>query len=313
MFGTYVSPAVVGQLVKSGQPPRLGGHEEEITAYFSDIQGFSRFAELMPPERLVELMNEYLTACTDVVTEEGGTLDKYIGDAVVAMFGAPIAQRDHAYRACLVALRVQARLAELRAKWREEGDRWPAVVAEMQTRIGLNSGPCVIGNMGSRTRFNYTMMGDNVNLAARMESGAKSWGVFTLCTEATRRACEQHAGDRVVFRPLGKIRVIGRAKPVAVFEVIGAQGGARGDDARMPRHVRRGAGLLPRARLGGRAGELRGERRARTAPAGPRCGRDRESFAHFRGAGAALRRPAARRRMGRHACDDGEVNATRRV
>ncbi len=221
MFGTYVSPAVVERLVNAGEPPRLGGHEEEITAYFSDIQGFSRFAELLPPDRLVELMNEYLTACTDVVTEEGGTLDKYIGDAVVAMFGAPIAQRDHAVRACLVALRVQQRLADLRAKWGAEGARWPALVAEMRTRIGLNSGPCVIGNMGSRTRFNYTMMGDNVNLASRMESGAKRWGVFTLCTEATKAACERDAGDRVVFRPLGKVRVVGRGQAVAIFEVVG--------------------------------------------------------------------------------------------
>jgi adenylate cyclase len=221
MFGTYVSPKVVERLVNAGEPPRLGGHEEEITAYFSDIQGFSRFSELLPPDRLVELMNEYLTACTDVVTDEGGTLDKYIGDAVVAMFGAPIAQRDHAHRACLVALRVQQRLAELREKWRAEGGRWPGIVAEMRTRIGLNSGPCVIGNMGSRTRFNYTMMGDNVNLASRMESGAKRWGVFTLCTEATRLACERDAGDRIVFRALGKIRVVGRAQAVAIFEIVG--------------------------------------------------------------------------------------------
>jgi adenylate cyclase len=170
---------------------------------------------------LVELMNEYLTACTDVVTEEGGTLDKYIGDAVVAMFGAPIALRDHAFRACLVALRVQRRLAQLREKWRAEGDRWPAIVSEMRTRIGLNSGSCVIGNMGSRTRFNYTMMGDHVNLAARMESGAKSWGVFTLCTEATRRGCELLGGDRVVFRALGRVRVMGRDKSVAVHEIVG--------------------------------------------------------------------------------------------
>jgi adenylate cyclase len=221
MFGTYVSPAVVDRLVKSGEPPRLGGHEEEITAFFSDIQGFSRFSELLPPDRLVELMNEYLTACTDVVTDEGGTLDKYIGDAVVAMFGAPIAQRDHAHRACLVALRVQERLAALREKWRAEGARWPGVVAEMRTRIGLNSGPCVIGNMGSRTRFNYTMMGDNVNLASRMESGARNWGVFTLCTEATKLACERDSGDRIVFRALGKIRVVGRAQAVAIFEIVG--------------------------------------------------------------------------------------------
>lgn len=225
MFGAYVSPTVVAQLVKSGQPPRLGGYEEEITAYFSDIQSFSRFSELMPPDRLVELMNEYLTACTDVVTEEGGTLDKYIGDAVVAMFGAPIALRDHAYRSCVVAVRVQQRIAELREKWRAEGDRWPAIVTEMRTRIGLNSGKCVIGNMGSRTRFNYTMMGDNVNLASRMESGAKTWGVYTLCTEATKVACERHSGERVVFRALGKVRVVGRAQPVAIFEVMGLRAG----------------------------------------------------------------------------------------
>ena len=132
--------------------------------------------------------------------EEGGTLDKYIGDAIVAMFGAPIAQQDHAYRACVTVCRVQSRLAELRAKWQAEGDRWPESVWRMRTRVGLNTGRCVIGNMGSRTRFNYTMMGDDVNLAARMESGAKSWGVYTMCTEATKLACERHGGDREADR-----------------------------------------------------------------------------------------------------------------
>jgi adenylate cyclase len=221
MFGTYISPALVNRMVESGEAPRLGGHEEDITAYFSDIQGFSTFSEKLPPDRLVELMNEYLTACTDIVQEEGGTLDKYIGDAVVAMFGAPIALPDHAYRACVAALRVQQQLAVLRAKWQSEGDKWPQIVGRMQSRIGLNSGACIIGNMGSRTRFNYTMMGDNVNLAARMESGAKSWGVYTMCTEVTKRACEEHGGDRVVFRPLGKIVVKGRSQPVPVYEMVG--------------------------------------------------------------------------------------------
>ncbi|MEO6245001.1 MAG: adenylate/guanylate cyclase domain-containing protein [Opitutaceae bacterium] len=221
MFRTYVSPDVVEQLVASGQPPQLGGHEQEITAYFSDIQGFSSFSEKIPPGALVELMNEYLTACTDIVTEERGTLDKYIGDAVVAMFGAPIAYPNHAYRACRVALRVQARLAELRAKWQAEGGKWPEIVTQMQSRIGLNSGRCVIGNMGSRTRFDYTMMGDNVNLAARMESGAKAWGVFAMCTESTKLGCEQYGGDQVVFRPLGRIQVKGRKQPVAIFELMG--------------------------------------------------------------------------------------------
>ncbi len=220
MFGSYVSPHLVDRLVKSGEMPRLGGHEEEITAYFSDIQGFSTFSELLPPDRLVELMNEYLTACTDLVQEEGGTLDKYIGDAVVAMFGAPVALPGHAHRACVAALRVQQRLGELRDKWRAEGGKWPLVVREMQSRIGLNTGRCVVGNMGSRTRFNYTMMGDDVNLAARMESGAKSWGAYTMCTEVTKAACEAH-GDGVVFRPLGRIVVKGRAQAVPIHEVVG--------------------------------------------------------------------------------------------
>lgn len=221
MFGTYVSPALVNRMVASGESPRLGGHEDDITAYFSDIQAFSTFSEKLPPDRLVELMNEYLTACTDIVQEEGGTLDKYIGDAVVVMFGAPIALPDHAYRACLATLRVQQKLDELRTKWKAEGDKWPQIVWNMQSRIGLNSGPCIIGNMGSRTRFNYTMMGDNVNLAARMESGAKSWGVYAMCSDATRLACEKHGGDRVVFRALGRIVVKGRSQAVPIFEIVG--------------------------------------------------------------------------------------------
>jgi adenylate cyclase len=221
MFGTYVSPQLVDRLIKSGEPPRLGGHEEEITAYFSDIQGFSAFSEMLPPDLLVTLMNEYLTACTDILQEEGGTLDKYIGDAVVAMFGAPIALPDHALRACVASQRVHRRLAELRAKWQGEGDKWPPIVWKMQSRIGLNSGRCIIGNMGSRTRFNYTMMGDNVNLAARMESGAKSWGVYAMCTEATRLACEQHGGGQLVFRPLGLIVVKGRQQAVPIHEIVG--------------------------------------------------------------------------------------------
>jgi adenylate cyclase len=221
MFGTYVSPALVSRMVASGESPQLGGHEDEITAYFSDIQGFSGFSEKLEPAKLVELMNEYLTACTDIVQEEGGTLDKYIGDAVVAMFGAPIPLPDHAFRACVASQRVQKNLLELRVKWESEGDKWPQIVWRMQSRIGLNSGQCIIGNMGSRTRFNYTMMGDNVNLAARMESGAKAWGVYTMCSEATKVACEQHGGDRVVFRSLGKVIVMGRSKPVPFYEIVG--------------------------------------------------------------------------------------------
>lgn len=221
MFGTYVSPQLVERMVESGEDPQLGGHDAEITPYFSDIQGFSSFAEKLGSGRLVELMNEYLTACTDIVQAQGGTLDKYIGDAVVAMFGAPIPLPDHAYRACIASQLVQQKLGELREKWTAEGGKWPDIVGQMQSRIGLNTGVCMIGNMGSRTRFNYTMMGDNVNLAARMESGAKSWGAYTMVTHATKLACEQHGDGRVIFRALGQIRVMGRSQAVPIYEVVG--------------------------------------------------------------------------------------------
>jgi len=219
MFGAYVSPQLVERMVESGENPQLGGHDDVITAYFSDIQSFSSFSEKLGSGPLVELMNEYLTACTDIVQGQGGTLDKYIGDAVVAMFGAPLPLKDHAFRACVATQRVHLKLAELRAKWRAEGDKWPEIVWNMQTRVGLNTGVCMIGNMGSRTRFNYTMMGDNVNLAARMESGAKSWGAYTMCAEATKVACEQHGGDQVIFRPLGRIVVKGRTQAVPIYEI----------------------------------------------------------------------------------------------
>jgi adenylate cyclase len=220
MFGTYVSPALVDRMVDSDEEPKLGGVEENITAYFSDIQAFSSFSEKLSPSRLVELMNEYLTACTDIVLEEGGTLDKYIGDAVVAIYGAPLALPDHPLRACVAALRIHRRVGELREKWKHEGERWPEIVHDLQTRIGLNTGPAVVGNMGSHTRFNYTMMGDNVNVAARMESGAKSWGVYSMCTEATRLECERLEAGRVVFRRLGRIRVKGRGEPVPIHELV---------------------------------------------------------------------------------------------
>jgi adenylate cyclase len=221
MFRTYLSPHVVERMIESGQDPQLGGHDEVITAYFSDIQKFSAFSELLPSAKLGELLNEYLTVCTDLVTEHDGTLDKYIGDAVVAMFGAPVPLPDHAYRAALASQLVHRQLAVLREKWKGEGDKWPELVHRMRTRVGLNTGLAMIGNMGSRTRFNYTMMGDNVNLAARMESGAKSWGAYTMCTEATRQQCEAHGRDHIVFRPLGRIKVMGRSQAVPIHEIVG--------------------------------------------------------------------------------------------
>jgi len=231
MFGTYVSPEVVNRIIASGQMPRLGGERTHITAFFSDIQGFSAFSEKLTPEELVELMNEYLTAMTDILIEEGGTLDKYIGDAIVAIFGAPVKLEQHAWHACVTAARILERQAALRQKWKSEGDKWPVIVHGMQTRIGLNSGEVITGNMGSQKRFNYTMMGDDVNLAARCESGAKSYGVYAMVTDATRRLAEQHRQE-VVFRELDRIVVKGRTRPVTMHELVDFRKNCTDDDVR---------------------------------------------------------------------------------
>lgn len=219
LFGTYVSPEVVDQMVSSGEDPKLGGRTAEITAFFSDVQGFSSFSETLEAERLVALMIDYLTAMTDILIQRGGTLDKYIGDAIVGMYGAPLPFPDHAHRACASTIEMHRQLAELREKWRREGG-WPGIVCEMRTRIGLNTGPAVIGNMGSPRRFNYTMMGDSVNLAARCESGAKSYGVYTMVTGETRTAA-MAAKDDIAFRYLDKTVVKGRTQPVEIYEVMG--------------------------------------------------------------------------------------------
>ncbi|MGJ8653691.1 MAG: CHASE2 domain-containing protein [Opitutaceae bacterium] len=217
MFGAYVSPDLVNQLVDSKREPELGGVEAEITALFSDVEGFTNLAEQLPANDLVRLMNEYLSAMTEAVQIEGGTLDKYIGDAIVTMFGMPVPIKDHAARACLAAQRMQVRHAELRQKWAVEGV-WPKMIVAMRTRIGVNTGEAVIGNMGSQVRFNYTMMGDSVNLAARCESGAKAYGVYTMVTDATLFQAQKVVPDLPV-RKLDRIIVKGRTVPVEVYEL----------------------------------------------------------------------------------------------
>ncbi len=219
MFSSYVPPQLVRRMVEMRVEPELGGHEDEITAFFSDIQGFSQFSEILSANDLALLLNEYLGAMTDMIYVEHGALDKYIGDAIVAMFGGLVPLSDHARRACEAAARIQERQAELRAKWKSEGDRWPSLVHAMRTRIGLNSGRAAVGNMGSHHRLTYTMMGDVVNLAARCESGAKTFGVYSLATENTVSAAKA-AGCECVFRALDCIVVQGRREPVEIFEIV---------------------------------------------------------------------------------------------
>ncbi|MBT3637233.1 MAG: TIR domain-containing protein [Opitutae bacterium] len=220
MFGTSLSPELLEQMVESGEMPNLGGEETQITAYFSDVQAFSSFSGSLEPSQLVAFMNEYLTAMLDVLYEQRGTFVKYIGDAIVAMFGAPIPFPDHPYQAVKTGLLMLKRQAELREKWKGEGDKWPDFGPNMQTRVGCNTGNAIVGNMGAVGHFEYSMMGDTVNLGARCESAARAYGAFCMVTEDTQRAAEATKDD-IAYRYLDKIVVKGRPQPVSFYEPVG--------------------------------------------------------------------------------------------
>ncbi|HEY7491105.1 MAG TPA: adenylate/guanylate cyclase domain-containing protein [Candidatus Tectomicrobia bacterium] len=220
-FGTYLSPALIEQMVQSKAAPRLGGSSGIRTAYFTDIASFSSFSEVLTATKLVELLNEYLTAMTDLLLAEGGTLDKYEGDAILAFFGAPIPQPDHAARALRVALGMQQALARLRQKWSAEGDKWPDLVKQMRMRIGISSGEIVIGNMGSTMRMDYTMMGDVVNTAARLEAAAKQYGIYIQCTTDTLHLA---GPEDFEWRQIDNVRVVGKSEPIASVEIMALKG-----------------------------------------------------------------------------------------
>lgn len=209
-FEHYLSPAVIGKIMEDPGKLKLGGETRVLTASFSDIKGFSTISEGLTPDALVELLNEYLTEMTDIVMENQGTLDKYIGDAIVAFFGAPLHYDNHAELACRSALLCQKRLKKLREKWQGEGK--PLVEA----RLGINTGPMLVGNMGSHQRFDYTVIGDEVNLAARLEGINKQYGTYICISENTHAAI----GDAFAVRELDLIRVVGRATPVLIYELV---------------------------------------------------------------------------------------------
>ena len=214
MFSQYVSGPVVDRILADPARAKLGGERKELTVLFSDIRGFSQFSEGMAPEELAAFLGEYLTPMTELVLASGGTLDKYIGDAVMAIWGAPVDMDDHAERACEVALRMQETLVELNRGWDKAGK--PAV----SIGVGINTGAMAVGNMGSAARFDYTVLGDQVNLGARLEALTKEYGIDILVGEATARA----AAGRFAFREIDLVRVKGRAGAVPVFELVGRAG-----------------------------------------------------------------------------------------
>ena len=207
-FRQYLSPVVIEQLLRQPERMKLGGERRTLSIFFSDLQGFTSLSEGLSPEELTQFLNEYLTAMSDIIMGEGGTVDKYEGDAIIAFWNAPLDQPDHADRALRAALRCQDRLAELRPVFRER------IGTDLFMRIGLNTGPAVVGNMGSHSRFDYTMLGDAVNLAARLEGINKQFGTYTLVSGALLNA----TSGIFAARELGRVAVLGRREPVTVFE-----------------------------------------------------------------------------------------------
>jgi adenylate cyclase len=213
-FELYLSPAVIEKLLNSSRPPMLGGEIRNITVFFSDLVGFSSIAETMKPAELVALMNRYLSAMTDIIEEHGGFVDKYIGDGIVAVFGAPAEGMDDAAQAVRAALACVADLHKLNQLASEP--KGPMLFH----RIGLNSGQALVGNIGSRRRFNYTVMGNSVNLASRLEGANRHFGTSILASESTVTL----TGAAFVWREIDAIRVKGRISPVRIYEPLGEAG-----------------------------------------------------------------------------------------
>ncbi len=206
MFGKYVSPKVVDQIL--AHPPELGGVDKELTVFFSDIRGFTTMSESMTPQELVNHLNVYLTAMTDIILDYRGTLDKYVGDEIMCFWGAPLPQEEHAIMACKCALKQMQVLGELNAGWPPE--------RRIDIGIGINSGVMTVGNMGSLGRMNYTLMGDNVNLGARLEGTNKQYYTHIIMSEYTYGLVK----ERVVARELDNIRVKGKNRPVVIYELL---------------------------------------------------------------------------------------------
>jgi adenylate cyclase len=210
-FSTYLAPSVVKDLLDSPDKLVLGGEERTITAFFSDVQGFTSISESLNPAELVELLNEFLTEMTDIILHHQGTVDKFEGDAIIAMFGAPNVIEEQEKTACRACIEMQQRLAELRRGWSSQGRPL------LNMRIGMCTGPAVVGNMGSKSRMDYTMMGDTVNTAARLEGVNKVYGIYSLISESTFRGLD----ESILTREIDSIKVVGKTEPVSIYEIIG--------------------------------------------------------------------------------------------
>ncbi len=211
-FNMYLSSDVVNEIVDNPELLRLGGQEKQITALFTDIKSFSSLSEKVTPENLVQILNKYLTVMSDIVLDQKGTIDKYIGDAIVSFFGAPLDLPDHAARACLAAVRMKQAETRLNEELYKTGE----IPMPIYTRIGVNTGSMVVGNMGTDNKMNYTIMGNDVNMAARLEGVNKQYGTWILVSETTWN----DTGNQFLGRRLDRVRVVGIDTPVQLYNLL---------------------------------------------------------------------------------------------
>jgi adenylate cyclase len=226
LFGQYVSKDVCDQLVANPALARLGGNRRDMTVLFSDIRGFTTLTERGQPEEIVGMLNEYFTRMVEIVFRHHGTIDKFVGDMVMALFGAPLDDPHHPDHAAEAALEMLDALHELNARWYAGGR------SELDIGIGINTGPMIAGNIGSEAIMSYTVIGDAVNLGARLESLNKEYGTRIIISQTTR----DRLSGRYCFRPLGDVVVKGKTQPVEIFELTGrdeASAAVPGDEARI--------------------------------------------------------------------------------
>ena len=224
-FATYTSEAVANEIARNPSLLQLGGTKRSMSAIFTDVQGFSTISEKLSPEELVSLLNRYLTTMSNVILDEQGTIDKYEGDAIIAFFGAPLEQPDHALRACVSAVKIKQAEAALN----EVVMSHKLSPSPLWTRVGINSGDMVAGNMGTDKKMNYTIMGDAVNLAARLEGVNKQYGTWILASDATVR----QTGDALLVRRLDRVRVVGKSEPVQLYNILGLKEDAADEQKNM--------------------------------------------------------------------------------
>ena len=219
-FGRYMSPLLVEKLAEHPEMLKLGGEQKRMTFHFCDIAGFTAMSQWREPRELTLLLNRFLTPMTDIILSRNGSIDKYVGDCIVAYWHAPLDDPNHAQNACLAVLEMHSKLKGLNEQWSAETQQSGKEFIPIRIRTGLNTGSCIVGNMGSNQRFDYSVLGDDVNLASRLEGANKFFGTYIMVSESTVK----EAGEAVVARELGRVKVVGKEDPVRVYELLAKKG-----------------------------------------------------------------------------------------